>query len=373
MNSDKSPVLLMLNVPPKALCGIDLVSFTSSPQFKGVKNLPAGWHFVYTGTTTDLSVRTGTWFQVPTSAEQNTPREVYMKKWDAQKEELVSETDGAKVLEAKANLRMIWETGLSPYRQSAASVDTDDAVEEKHDWGKLTNCITQSLLQRITGGANNSYPFSTISSYKGDIDDIPGISDIKELQQPELHFIEMDQKATWRPGAVGRERTIDAQDRSWMLGHILSKLPQGTSAKEIIGEMQVTFLMVLTLNNYSCLEQWKRILVLFFNCKSAVKERASLFAHCFNTLRLQLQHCDDVQDGLFDLSDEGGSLLKRLIKIFRKGLEDEFGKGGGPSEVLETLEQLEEYLITRFGWQLSDSYVKRGMLELEDGEMVEME
>ena len=46
------------------------------------------------------------------------------------------------------------------------------------------------------------------------------------------------------------------------------------------------------------------------------------------------------------------------------------GEGDG---VKEELKGLEVWLRSEYGWELSDDFVRRGMLELEDGEMVEMD
>lgn len=56
---------------------------------------------------------------------------------------------------------------------------------------------------------------------------------------------------------------------------------------------------------------------------------------------------------------------------FRKSLDDFDGKW--KSGLVDELEDLQEYLQKAFGWDFDGSYVKRGLLELEDGERVEMD
>ncbi len=374
-NNSNTPAILLLNIPAGALCGINLLSFTTSPRFHGIKLLSAGFHFVFTGATTSQSVRHGVWFHI--NAPSSAPPDLIIKKWDVEKEELVPETDQATLFYWKANLGSIWNEGLTPYRQSATtSTDVEEAkpVEEKdHDWHHLTNCITSSLLTRITNGHPNNWTLTSASSAKQDVDEIPGLTptDASADAQQELHFLPINLKQTWREGAIGRERTDAAQDRSWALGDLLLKhCPPGQyqGEREVVGEMQFTFLMVLTVANYSCLEQWKRILGLVLTCKDAVQERAGFFVKILRILRLQLQHCEDVEG---DLSDEGGGLLKGLLMRFRRAVHD--GSGEGEKAVREELEELEDYVRVQLGWELSDSYVRKGILELEDGEQVEME
>lgn len=299
------------------------------------------------------------------------------------------ETEQATILQHRANLGAIWNDSLTPYRQSASAAPTTQheaapLVEDKeHDWRLLTDCFTARLLSRITGSSTpNHWTLTSASSANRDVDHIPGLgaTEARLDAEPELRFLPVDLKRTWREGAIGRERSEAAQDRSWALGDLLERFcpPDededengGGGEWEVVGEMQFAFLMVLTLANYSCLEQWKRLLGLVLTCRAAVGEREGFYAKVVRVLRVQLQHCGDVDGGLFDLSDDGAGLLKGLLMGFRRAVDDLFKER--ESRVRDELEELEEFLRTQYGWELNDSYVRRGMLELEDGEQVEME
>ncbi|KAF2098072.1 hypothetical protein NA57DRAFT_66526 [Rhizodiscina lignyota] len=386
MATTPTATVLLLDLPQAALAGIDLLSFTTTPKFQGVRGLPPGWHFVFTSTNSSLSIRHGVWFRVQGTREG--PPEIFVKKWDAAREELDDETDQAEVLRWRGNLGSIWRERLTPYRQTVpqpAGVDDlskqSPTVAEEHedldegfDWAKLTSHITDLLLSRITGQARDHWSLTTGSSAKRDLDNIPGLSSVEDeiASEKELGFLPIDLKRTWRAEATGRERTEAARDRSWALGDIVERCcSKQYGVMEVLGELQFCFLMILTLNNYSCLEQWKRILQLVFTCTDAVKRWPEFFVAFLATLRLQLQHCQDVEGGLIDLSGEGATLLKSLLRRFKRGLDEISGKE--KSEVMDELEDLEDYLRTQHGWQLNDSFVKHGMLELEDGERVEMD
>lgn len=369
--------VLMLNLPQQALAGIDLLSFTSSPRFRGVKNVPPGLHFVFTACDSTLSVRHGAWFYVTPGV--GSPQ-VFVKKWDDGAEDLVAETAQTEVLRHKANLGSIWKDGLTPYRQSVQEGDSgaeEGWSEESTDWSKLTSQITPTILSRICGLNPDHWNLTSASSAAQDLDEIPGLESSNSMLHPEkeLRFLPIDLKKTWREGATGRERTEAAQDRSWFLGDLIDKHCQGRDKRswenEILGELQFTFLMVLTLNNNSCLEQWKRLLRLLLTCRQAIQERSQLFLDLLKCLRLQLGHCAVMEGDLFDMNDASGGFLRPLFGQFRKALDDFDGKW--KSDIVDELEDLQEYLQKDFGWQLDDSYVKRGMLELEDGEQVEME
>jgi A1 cistron-splicing factor AAR2 len=369
--------VLLLDLPPSGLAGIDLLSFTTTPRFRGVKNVPPGLHFVFVASDSSLSVRHGAWFYVSPGA--GSPQ-VFIKRWDEATEDLVVVTSQTDVMRWKANLGSIWKDGLTPYRQTVSAKDTkeeEDVVEESTDWSELTSNINPTLLSRITGLNPDHWSLTSASSAAQDEDSIPGLESSNSVLRPEkeLHFLPIDLKRTWRDGATGRERSEGAQDRSWTLGELIEKHCQGRNPRaqesEIIGELQFAFLMVLTLNNNSCLEQWKRLLTVLFTCRKAIKERAHLFTELLETLKLQLGHCADMEAGMFDMNEHGGGFLKPLLRRFRKAL-DEFD-GGWKADLVDEFDELQEFLQREFGWELDDSFVKRGMLELEDGEQVEMD
>jgi len=125
--------------------------------------------------------------------------------------------------------------------------------------------------------------------------------------------------------------------------------------------------------NFSCLEQWKRILGLLLTCRAAINARERFFIEVLRLLQLQLKHCDDVEGGLFEMDgDEAGNFLRKLLIGFRKAMDDVTSPA--TSGVNAQLEELERWVKTEYGWELrKEAIVRRGLLELEDGEQVEME
>ena len=272
----------------------------------------------------------------------------------------------------------VWDRGLMPYRQTASRNDDDDteAVVESDHWGGLTRHVNAGVLSHLTNNNNNTqWRITTASSALVDRDEIPGLSceEVAGEEEGELGVLGIDLVRTWREGAVGRERTEGRLDRSWALGEVVGRCGgDGEWGSVVLGQMEVCFLMVLTVANWSCLEEWKRILGLVLTCKRAVREREGWFAEFVGVLRRQMERCEDVEGGLFDMSDEGGAFLKGLLKGFKRSLGQVFEDGEG-EDVKEEMEALEGFLRREYGWELGDEFVRRGMLQLDDGEMVEME
>jgi A1 cistron-splicing factor AAR2 len=417
--------IFLVSLPKSTFIGIDLLTFASSPRFLGITGIPPGWHFLYTSPTTSLSIRHGTWFHVGPSPQslahttlirrvddeqgynyRPTSEEIYVLKWETEREELLPVIDQDEVERWRARLKQRNDVGrrvregLFPYRQTATSTpsyttngrpnpDTrdggsDSMVEESSDWPNLTSHISISLLKHLTTPPSGSLfcNISTTSCAPQDHDAIPGLSeqDMRQglfgSEERELHFLGIDLRRTWREGAVGRERTEGARDRSWALDDVVQRnegLGEGEWGWEILGEMQICFLMVLTLSNYSCLEEWKRILALVLTSRSAITTHARFFASFLSLLHLQLRHCNDVEGGLFDVNTGGdGNFLLELLRGFKRGLEDVFGEDQR-EEIGDAMDEVEEWVKREWGWELGNEWLRRGMVELEDGERVEVE
>jgi A1 cistron-splicing factor AAR2 len=433
-----TPTILLPDLPPKTLVGIDLITFTSTANFHGIRDLSPGWHFLYTGTTETLSLRTGAWFYigdlktagkgaqdtalVATHSKHASP-DIYIWKWSSDTETLVplDDSDSAQqeAMRYKANLGAVWQSGgLFKYRsriapsmlvkpadqdqgkdedqtqaqthtrpQIEAPVQTEDdgRTEEcgRRDWTGLTNRLSGTLLSRVIGDPEvdvDGHPrwlLSSASTANRDTDHIPGVdspeSDESGVEQErEFGFIPIDLKRTWREGAVGRERTEAAQDRSWALGDLIERFAGDEGGNELLGELQFTFLMVLTMMNYSCLQQWKRILELVLTSRKAIVDREEFMGEVVQILALQLQRCDDVDGGLFEIDgDEGGAFLRNLLVKFRQSVDDLVDDD---SLVKQELDVLEEWVKAEYDWDLHRGTVLRqGLLQLEDGEQVEMD
>ena len=147
----------------------------------------------------------------------------------------------------------------------------------------------------------------------------------------------------------------------------------GGWGEEILGEFELCFVLVLTLANYSCIQGWRRILELVLTSCEVIKAQETFFVEFLRVLSLQLAHFKDAEGGLFDSNDDDGArLLKDLLKRFQRNLDDVFNDDHGERVKLE-MAKIKDWVRDEWDWQLGDVIVRRGMVELEDGEMVELE
>ena len=366
--------VLFLGFPTKTFLGIDLLSFNTSPNFRGIKDVPFGIHFLYSGTDASLSIRHGLWLNLTT--------EEALFRWNSQDETFSAVTRDNEAAQDAASAP--GSHGLVDYAAlldaTLSQSNLQSQSQTPSDWPVLTSHITLKTLTRIFN-QTPTFAISSISSAPADSshEHIPGLSrpevlsTFDSLHETPLNFLPINLKQTWPSEAVGRDRTDAARDRSWYLGHLMDGVvpaphARGKAAGEILGEMQFCFVMVLTLANWSCLEQWKRVLGVLLTCRSAVKEVEGFFVEVLRVLRMQLRHCEDVEGGLFDFGKDGGGVwLRGLLKGFKSTVEEMESQ-----KLAEEMSEIEDLMREAYGWEVDSAVLRRGVVELEDGERAEL-
>jgi A1 cistron-splicing factor AAR2 len=375
-SSHPSTTLLFVNLPPKTFIGTNLISFNSSPQFHGIKNVPPGLYFIYTGADATLSMRNGIWLTIA-------PHQPHITlKWTPEDEHLVVFPES---IAAPPRGLIDYQTLASASSNAADRASTSTAAAASpDDFTSLSSHITPALITRIL----TQNTISSISTAPRD-SEIAGLPHIDASVYPDstLGFLDIDLQRTWNKDDVGAIRTERARDRSWYLGYLMDKAGEGLDvnhgtngiaeeqrqrrqrgAEFLLGELQFSFLMVMMLANYSCLEQWKRLLSVLLTCKTALGEIEGYFVEVLDMLALQLRHVDDVEGGLFELRDEVGSQwLRLLVEKFSENVKEFGGR-----RLKKRMEEFEKLMREEFDWQEKGSVVRRGMLEMEDGERVEV-
>ncbi|KAK6352987.1 hypothetical protein TWF696_004977 [Orbilia brochopaga] len=457
--------LILLDLPPSSFCAIDLASFTTAPRFRGVRNIPPGIHFCYFSPTLDhpadpsntesriteldnassnpssLHFRAGFFF----AASPSTP--FIIRKWCAKTETLLLESQipAVDVENVKRNLPEIHREYLSPYEK--LQVPEEKAVV----WNTLASAIgrSQTTLTRILGSNWTCESARETSWEKKELDDAirskTEITGSRPMYGPEkppghdgvtgkevLNYTRIDLKRTWPPNAMGRERTVWARDRSWVLTNIfqrlspdytdhrsqdaesratanstaeslfgdlpLSESTQGGQAA-LLAEVAIAFVLSVLLANYSSTIQFKHVLEISLTASEAVKSHAGYFVRLISVIENMLKAAklilgekagsddDDDEEGagvpveegvLEEFVSGGDAWLIKLLRGFNRELQD-ITTGETQDKDMEKLKrnftELER-TCRRFGWYLDDQYVRKGMVDLpaeEGGGRVEVE
>lgn len=324
-------VAVVDNIPETWLVGIDLHFFETNAQFKGIKLIPPGFHLIHWGK--DItSLRSAYLFLVPNYRGRNNPKfedNLIILGYQKSHETLVL-YDRSDLNFSAIQSRL---EGLLPYMLKYP-LDEGYGQERKSKWQRLTDRIDFSVLATIcpsncvstattsseenavlmnslelaaldrasrtqhTEEGNGAGELPSTKSRDQILAEDPVLSSIKGFGQgnEELRFYgKINLKRTWREDAEGTERTHQARDLSWYLGHLVREHYQGLT--HFIAEFQLCFVLMAVLANYAACEQWKRILTVILRSSDLQKENPDF---CNEVLELILLQLDTVPSEYID-------------------------------------------------------------------------
>ncbi|EWC44420.1 hypothetical protein DRE_06788 [Drechslerella stenobrocha 248] len=451
--------LILLDLPHPSFCAIDLASFTTAPRFRGIKNIPPGIHFCYFSPTSDhpadpsntesriidldgqssnpssLHFRTGFFFAASPS------KPYIIRKWCSKTETLLSESDipDIDLDNIKKNLTGIHHEHLSPYEKL-------QVPEEKLlAWNLLSSVLNQSqaTLTRILGPSWSCESTRETTWESEELDEAirskteatgsrpifgpeKPSDDKSEQAKDVLDYTRIDLKRTWPPNAMGRERTVWARDRSWVITDIFRRLspeyhvkpPQlgnggnaesrataNSTAESLAGDLPpsestmdgqaallaefvLSFVLTVLLANYSSTVQFKHLLEVSLTAGEAIKSHTRYFARLTGVIGGVLKAVklvigdnvdadDDDDDGeetygvpieeavLEEFVSGGDAWLIKLLRGFSRELRDV-----DEAQDMKALAKLKkeftklQRVCKQFGWYLDDQYVRKGMIDL---------
>ena len=396
-------VVVVTGMPPGSFLGIDTISFTlgKDSHFEGVKDLPPGPHFIYGGSSSELSTRNGFWIMSERRAS-GVHGEVFVKRWDRYSETLEDELSTAEVRIQKENVPNIFN-GLMPYatRASPSGVSLiasqkslfytkDMGAKDPQMWNCLTFAIKGAMLNRITSQAWNKWHVSSTQESKSmemkPIDTklntmLDIASDrVEQMTRSDqvLSFAFPRTGMTFSLQVIGRARTEQALDTS---SHVLSiiheKCTYGDS-DEVIGELQFCYVTGVLLGNMTCQEQWAHVVKVMFKAFQLAMNEPEFFQKVVETFHSQLIYDEEgIEGSIFDHDASLEDELKIILTTFKSRLiEQLLAKGSDlteqQNEVGKAFESLESWLW-KWGWDLRGNYVRSGKIQLEDGEIVDAE
>jgi A1 cistron-splicing factor AAR2 len=355
--------LLLTSIPSNSYIGIDLSSFTIPATFKGIKHLPPGLHHIWLSPAPSLSLRTGHWIHI---AAPTTIHYYY----SSTIEDLLQDDDTHPTITSE-----MWTHALAPYRQRLPSSGSETSSSAA--WDVLTSRVTPIVLSRLFRGSSSWHVGTMTPGSPESSLDTEGIDELNPLlgggvpEEWPISFTPIDLKRTWPTGAVGRERTEKARDRSWALRHM------GGDLDVLLGEWQVAFVEALYVGNYACVRQWRRIVELVLTCREAVVDAGGgiewLFVEFLAALKAQVEV-------VFAAGEGGGFLVEemqgveKLLRAFGKVLREEEDNKSGGREVREEFERLAKWAEKECDWILDTRYMlRKGAVQTEEGDMIEIE
>ncbi|KAI8049472.1 A1 cistron-splicing factor [Syncephalis plumigaleata] len=291
--------LVLLDAPQGLEFGIDYSSWTIGPRFQGVKMIPPGVHLVYYSITDKLgqaSLRNG-------FLRVFKERERIIRRWNQETEDFepVDTANHAIFLEnndaQQEDLLRTFDPNLAPYPMNDQSYKV---------WKQLSSYVTPQVAQRILPDHKRILDITQPDEDNNDLDRLTSSNDTEETTTSDYGFVTLNVRRSYRKGATGAELTQHMMDKSWLLESTIEQYFHG-DYQELLGEMQLAFILLLLGQNYSGLEQWKRIMYLICGSEQALEHRGS-------TLYSQLEECPP--DFFYDLLSADNFIAALLKTLF---------------------------------------------------------
>ncbi|KAJ2083741.1 hypothetical protein H4R24_000604 [Coemansia sp. RSA 988] len=358
--------LVMLDTPAGLEFGIDLDTWETGPLFKGLKMIPPGIHYIHYSL-----------------------GEVVVRRWSKENEDLLSfdSVSPEDVERVSMNIRDL-DSGLGAYQLGEANDDKPPAYVR---WQLLTEHITSELLQHVlpahgcfSSATGSVYEDEEIASVRRMLErharsmsdqgisaaDVQAIIDSEAAASKDVesddrfHFTHINIRHSFPKDATPEEIRRFSQDKSWLLRNILAQ--HQSRAHVLLGEFELSFLVILVGQNFTGIEHWKRILHLVLASIDILKDREvveTLIAPLLRILICQLRECP--QEFVASVLEQDNFVAEILRSLVLNVYEcrNEFAKQLLDSEI----EHL-RLLLAGFGWLLPKGSQLQEEADREEGE-----
>eukprot|EP00953_Heterococcus_sp_UTEX-ZZ885_P030313 16021-Heterococcus_DN1.PRE.5 len=289
--------LIALDVPAGLQLGIDCKIYQTGPNFKGIKMIPPGLHLLHYGSSE--GDRQGMFLNASAGS-------IDVLRWDPTAEDLTrgdaTLPEGSLASLASAVLGGQLDSSLGPY-----------PAEEAGMWINLSNCITQSVLSRcgvqpgakispgtdagdseqtVTAAADTTAQSTSTATtsaavvpYFADLARVARFSTMSAPHQTVSCSSSSDYSTVQRELAAV---THAHMDRSGQVQELVQRRFNG-SWKELLGELQLAFVLFLLLSSLSAFKQWQQLTAALCRCETVAESDAGFYKSYIRVLHAQLK------------------------------------------------------------------------------------
>lgn len=383
-------IFLLLDLPANSTVGCDAKAIgTGSARsrsdgggvaggFQGIRDIPPGTHFIWVSESNAMS-RCGYWF---VTEPKEKGLKVRVKQWDKFNEVLVDPASQFEVRDLRENMASLYPQLVSygfedAARARAASVgqpttsksstllDTAAGTKlgEAEIWERLTSCITEKVLSRVTGktmpsgsewlfdtsdtaaGENGGVIGPTAASYQktgtattsnahkavyqnlvgstGELNFVFPEGDIDLHEYSGITKQQYDQQEGVTPSSPTPDTSLD-------ILRLVDTPGTGITGEDLVGELQLTFLTGLHISNLSCVDQWWHlVLKVFLRAHDLLVRRPSLSLLFLRTLYAQVIYNEEYVAGPSSSSPNNTRAEEEEPEEGIVDVRHEYGGGGG--------------------------------------------
>lgn len=348
--------LILLDVPQNTEVGIDVQSWRTGPQFRGIKMIPPGLHFVYYSCVSkqgSVGPRTGFFHHF-------VQKEVLVKRFDAQNEEIV-DVQQEEVERFKSNLQSLdGHLGAYPYPSWKKWVSwTDkispDTVARLEPMSGKINSVTELLPNSEERGNDSSETQRPLSDTHED----NLLPNMKPNPKCSIRYTKIPRKK-YPSGATPAEITRHSMDSSHQLetfitqfkrlygDQVSSSMSDRNQIHEVLGELQFSFVCFLVGQHYDSFEQWKHLLEMLCTCEEAMLKYPDLYLTLISDMHFQIREVpDDFFADIVSCNNFLVTVLNRMFSHVRNN--DQMDK-----RLQSKVEKFQANLSQKFNWVFDD-------------------
>ncbi|KAK4173490.1 AAR2 protein-domain-containing protein [Triangularia setosa] len=371
--------LRILDLPDNFTIGLDMMTMTTTSSLQGFCQIPPGAHFLWVQQP-GVPFRSGYWF-----VTKYRRRKFRIKKWDKFNEVLADATpDEKNAVDGRRHEK------LAPYAldepMSSRSRSTRPAVPDhslaptdslqllwSRDptslWVTLTDNIVPASLSRVTSQPlGRDFHVDSTTDHRQNPPSEAGASTTAD-RSSQFNFV-------WADSMPGTQIHNGYLGRLWPG----TDEPNETQMREMLSDLQFTFLTGTLLSNLACLEQWwNLVLNVVLKCWALAERQTEFVSDMVTILHAQLYFTEVCLQGDSTLCSDGGSgsgkgkskteagpnpdralyqvkigykeKLKNALESYRREMENHVRRRGGHefAEARKRFEGLECFLFG-LGW-----------------------
>lgn len=356
---DNGAFLILLDVPAGTEIGIDLHSWRTGNEFRGIKMIPSGIHFVYWSSVSkegSIGPRTGFFHNF-------TQKEILAKRFDAQKEQFINDVSQEEIERFRSNLQnMDRHLGAYPYNSwkkwiSLSSKISSETVSRLEPINGEIHSVTELLPSTCVENKEEEREFHRHQT--NDEKEANLLPNMKVNPKGAIRYSEIPREK-YPSGSSPAQITKHNMDSSFQLETFLkqykdrygdqvsSSMSDKNQIEEILAELQFSFVCFLVGQHYDSFEHWKKLLVMLCTCEDAIIEHSQLYNNLISEMYYQIKEVPN--DFFVDIVSSNNFLATILNQLFGFVRNSSRIDAGLKSRV----SKFEAHLSQKFNWIFDD-------------------
>lgn len=351
---EQGAMFVLLDFPEKSEFGIDYMSWNTGPNFKGLKMIPAGVHFIYFSPVNkegNKGPRTGFFYNF-------SPQEIVIRHWDVQAEEIrctqLSDEDLKHYKENKKDLdKFLGPYPYDKYKQwiSLSQHISQEVVDMLQPECKTIYSVPQfesagstTQSRRLQGASKVADANQTFGSLRCENSEISqSLPQLISVESSKIKYSDLPKKK-YPLGATPAEISKYNLDSSYALDILLARFNK--NFKHLLGEIQFSFLCFLIGQDFDSFEQWKKLVHLVCTCGEAINLYSESYITFISVLHFQIREIPS--DFFVDIVTSNNFLTSTLYELFQNIANQNVDK-----KLQKKSKDFEKHLTEKFKWDFS--------------------